>query len=342
MSRYLVEKTKTTGQGWQSSNRYFENCGERSLGQFLSVSFLVAYYILPQYFGIRLPGFDLTAQRMLITILCLFLLSKESRKKMFWEGVRSCRLWLFMAGYLGICFYTAVLRFHIGTFLYPFIELLGAFLVIYVLREYLGSDGFLVLFRRMLLFLCVLGLVEAVMRKTPFAYLETIRGLYTGGMIRSGSYRIMGPANHSLAYGLILISGLPLLCIDEEKHCFTLFRHLPLLLLVVVNVFLTGSRSTLAVMGLELLLLTVLAPGEQRSVSLPTVKPMIPTIIRVNGAHRVHPERRSKRPIPIPPAMAPVFFPNKMAPMNNGTFPRWISPPLAAIGSLTLINAVKI
>lgn len=66
--------------------------------------------------------------------------------------------------------------------------------MIYVLREYLGSDGFLVLFRRMLLFLCVLGLVEAVMRKTPFAYLETIRGLYTGGMIRSGSYRIMGPA----------------------------------------------------------------------------------------------------------------------------------------------------
>lgn len=92
MSRYLVEKTKTTGQGWQSSNRYFENCGERSLGQFLSVSFLVAYYILPQYFGIRLPGFDLTAQRMLITILCLFLLSKESRKKMFWEGVRSCQI----------------------------------------------------------------------------------------------------------------------------------------------------------------------------------------------------------------------------------------------------------
>ena len=145
--------------------------------------------------------------------------------------------------------------------------------MIYVLREYLGSDGFLVLFRRMLLFLCVLGLVEAVMRKTPFAYLETIRGLYTGGMIRSGSYRIMGPANHSLAYGLILISGLPLLCIDEEKHCFTLFRHLPLLLLVVVNVFLTGSRSTLAVMGLELLLLTVLAPGEQRKKLLFTIVP---------------------------------------------------------------------
>lgn len=63
------------------------------------------------------------------------------------------------------------------------------------------------------------------------------------------------------------------MCIDEEKHCFTLFRHLPLLLLVVVNVFLTGSRSTLAVMGLELLLLTVLAPGEQRKKLLFTIVP---------------------------------------------------------------------
>jgi len=78
------------------------------------------------------------------------------------------------------------------------------------------------------------------------------------------------------------------------------------------------------------------------SVILPTVNPIMPTMIRVNGAQSVQPERRSNKPIPIPPAMAPVFFPNKMAPMKSGTFPRWISPPLAAIGSLTLINAVKI
>lgn len=258
---------------WQSSNRYFENSGERSLGRALAICFLITYYILPQYFGIRLPGFDLTAQRLLITILTLFILSKESRKKVFWEGVRNCKWWPLMAVFLGICFYTAVLRTHIGTFLYPMIEFLGAFLVIYVLREYLGSDGFLVLFRRLLLFLCVLGIVEAFLHRTPFAYLETIKGLYTGGMIRSGSYRIMGPANHSLAYGLILISGLPLLCIDERKRCFDMFRHLPLLLLVIVNVFLTGSRSTLAVMGLELILLVLLAPGRQRKKLALTVVP---------------------------------------------------------------------
>ena len=260
-------------KGWESNNRYFENKGERNLGRTLSDAFLVTYYILPQYFGVSLPGFDLTAQRLLISVLALFILSKESRKKVFWQGVRDCRLCPLIAVYLGICFYTAVFRGHIGTFLYPLIELLAYFQVIYVIREYLGSDGFLVLFRRMLLFLCLLGLVEAVMRKTPFAYLETIRGLYTGGMIRSGSYRIMGPANHSLAYGLILISGLPLLCIDERRRSFDIFAHLPLLLLVIVNVFLTGSRSTLAVTGLELLLLAALAPGRQRKKLVLTVLP---------------------------------------------------------------------
>ena len=73
--------------------------------------------------------------------------------------------------------------------------------------EYLGSDGFLVLFRRMLFVSVCAGTRGGGHERTPFAYLETIRGLYTGGMIRSGSYRIMGLANHSLAYGLILISG---------------------------------------------------------------------------------------------------------------------------------------
>lgn len=273
MGRYLVEPVRQSGKNWKSSNGYFENYGERSLGKSLVVCFLITYYILPQYFGIRLPGFDMTAQRFLITMLGVFLLSKESRKKVFWEGVHSCRLWPLMAVFLGICLYTAVFRGHIGTFLYPFIELFGAFLVIYALKEYLGSEGYLVLFRRMLLVLCLLGIVEAVLRKTPFACLETIKGLYTGGMIRSGSYRIMGPANHSLAYGLILISGLPLLCIDEQKRCFTVFRHLPLLVLVIVNVFLTGSRSTLAVMGLELLVLTLFAPGDQKKKLLLTVVP---------------------------------------------------------------------
>ena len=86
MSRYLVgKKRRQRGRAGRAATAILKIVGSGVLTVF--VGFLVAYYILPQYFGIRLPGFDLTAQRMLITILCLFLLSKESRKKMFWEGV---------------------------------------------------------------------------------------------------------------------------------------------------------------------------------------------------------------------------------------------------------------
>ena len=58
------------------------------------------------------------------------------------------------------------------------------------------------------------------------------------------------------------------------------------------------------------------------SVIAPTTYPMIPTIINVNGAHAVHPDNRSNNPIPTPPAIAPVFLPNKIAIINRGTFPK--------------------
>ena len=280
MSRYLREQTYSTARpGWRSGSRYLNNYGEYRSGCGLAVSYMAVYYILPQYFGLSLPGFDLTAQRLWILLVLGFVLSKRSRMKVFVEGIRQCGILPLLVMYLVICGYTAVLRFHIGTLLYPLIEVLAAFLMLYLIREYLGVAGAIRLLRRMLTFLCLLGLVEAVMGRTPFAYLETIRGLYTGGMIRSGSYRIMGPANHSLAYGLILISGLPLLCIDEEAWRFDCFRAVPQLVLVIVNVLLTGSRSTLAVMGLELLLLVLLAPGIQKKKILLTVVPAVLLIL---------------------------------------------------------------
>ena len=64
-------------------------------------------------------------------------------------------------------------------------------------------------------------------------------------------------------------------------------------------------------------------------------------MISVNGAHAVQPESRSKSPIPTPPAIAPLFLPKIMAQIKRGTFPRWINPPFAVIGSLILINAVN-
>lgn len=68
---------------------------------------------------------------------------------------------------------------------------------------------------------------------------------------------------------------------------------------------------------------------------------MHPTVIKVNGAQAVHPESRSKSPIPIPPAIAPVFLPNMIANVNNGTFPKWIKPPFGANGRRIFMKAVN-
>lgn len=223
----------------------------------ISVLFLFVYIVLPQYFGLNTPGFDLTAQRMMFLFVLLYIIESPKRAYEFWEMIKSSELLPYIAVYLFICFYTAIYRHHIGTFLYSLIELLTMFEVIFIVKNVVGLEKTFKYLRLFTYLLCILGIIEFLMKKTPFSYLETIKGLYTGGMIRSGSYRVMGPANHSLGYGLMLVILLPISCLDIKKDEINILKHVPLFLLIVVNVFLTGSRSTLAVMMLEIVLLFV-------------------------------------------------------------------------------------
>lgn len=234
----------------------------------LSVFFMFVYIVLPQYFGLNTPGFDLTAQRIGILLLLFYVMENAQRSKDFWVIIKKSEFLPYMCIYLFILLYTAVFRAHLGTFLYSLLELLAMYLVIYIVREVIGVKRCIRIILILAYVLCILGLIEYVMKRTPFAYLETIHGLYTGGMIRSGSYRIMGPANHSLAYGLILITLLPLSCIDLENDEVNITEHLSLFLLLIVNIFLTGSRSTLAVMFLEILVLFCFSPKESKKKAL--------------------------------------------------------------------------
>lgn len=77
------------------------------------------------------------------------------------------------------------------------------------------------------------------------------------------------------------------------------------------------------------------------SVMAPTTKPMQPTMTKVKGAHRVQPESRSNRPMPMPPAIMPVRLPKRMAATKRGTLPRWTKPPLGAKGRRMFTTDVK-
>lgn len=258
---------------------YIRQVSKNSTFPRLSYVFVFTLFVMPQYFGLPTPGFDLTVLRIMQIVMCLYIISKKEYVHEFYRLVRSCRQTKFIALYFGVLLYTMVLRVDINAFLNSFLEILSLFLMTYIIKRELGQKGFVRLIVGLTYVLCLLGLVEYGMGKTPFSYLETIKGLYTGAFYRSGSYRIMGPCNHSLAYGLFLITVTPLACIDLEKDRIDLLKRLPLLVLLALNVVLNGSRSTLAVFGLELLVLFVLSGMREKKKVLLAVAALLPFFV---------------------------------------------------------------
>lgn len=234
----------------------------------LTIIFLFVYIVLPQYFGLNTPGFDLTAQRMAVILLFLLIIDDKNRVQSFFKTVRNLELLPYVVLYLFVCLYTAVYRHHIGSFAYPLIEFLAMFLLIFYVKEYLNFEKMVDIICVLSFILGLLGIIEYVMQRTPFSYMETIKGLYTGGMIRSGSYRVMGPANHSLGYGLMLVVFLPVSCINTKEDRVDLFNRPFLFAILFLNVFLTGSRSTLAVVLLEVVVLFLLQERNSKKKSI--------------------------------------------------------------------------
>lgn len=221
----------------------------------ITLIFLFVYIVLPQYFGINTPGFDLTAQRIAVLVLFFIVLENKRKSKLFFQLIRNFELLPYICIYMFVCLYTAVFRHHIGSFAYPLIEFLAMFLLIFYVNEYLEFDSIINIICIFSFCLSVLGIIEYGTHHTPFLYLETIKGLFSGGGMRSGSYRVVGPANHPLGYGLMLIIFIPIACLNSKKDKVDILYRPFLLLLLILNVFLTGSRSTLAVAILELFFL---------------------------------------------------------------------------------------
>lgn len=245
-------------------SKYIRQSREVKVFQMVAVLFLFSVYVLPQYFGLPLPVFDLTILRIMIIGMTVLIIDQENRKRDLVDLIQHSGFTHFLIPYLITIFYTMVLRADLNAFLNPFIEIYTLYLVVYVVKYVLGWKKSIVWIIRFSYLLTVLGVLEYVIHRSPFSYLETIKGIYTGIFIRSGHYRIMGPCNHSLGYGLLLISLTPFSCYDLEQQRVSMTKHLWLLLLFMVNIFLTGSRSTQAVFLLELGILYMFSPKEDK------------------------------------------------------------------------------
>ncbi len=238
-------------------SKYLKKPRENTLFYRAAVFFTFALYVMPQYFGIPNPIFDLTLVRISIIVLLVFVAFDYTRLRDFLQCFSESKLSLVLLPYVVVLLYTMVIRVDPKAFLNPFIELLEMYLLIYTIKDSIGVNKVVKLLVGFIYLLAILGIVEMFMKRSPFSYLVTINGIYTGRYIRGGHYRIMSSAVHSIGYGMLLVTALPFAGIDVEKGTYNIFRRPILLLLLVVNIFLTGSRSSLGVMFLELLLMII-------------------------------------------------------------------------------------
>lgn len=222
----------------------------------LYVFFIFASIIMPQYFGINI-GYDITCARFSNIIFVIYMIASPAIMTHFVQTARRCEILYPLCLYLFVAVYTMAYRVDINAFFLVFLEIFSLFMMIYGIRYVVGYRRAIKWVLGCAYFLGCYGIVEFLYGKSLFLkFFKTMATTVTNGY-RSGHYRIMGPCGHSLAYGLVLLLFIAIACVDLEKNELYLFRRPVLLVLLYVNVFLTGSRSTLGIAVLEMVVILV-------------------------------------------------------------------------------------
>lgn len=225
-------------------------------------------FFVPDYYGFEL-GIAFNVQRIVLIVIWVLILSSQRRREQMARVIVKNKRNPYILLYLFVCFYTAVYRLDIGTFFSPlFDQIVVFYTTIYMLRNEYTTEDLLDQIIRLGYILCILGLVEEALRRPLFGHFEMIKGMFAGSLVRDGIYRIAGPAHHPLGYGLYLQILLALACYDYRRNRIDLFCRLPLLFLTALNIFFTGSRSTLGISMFELLLLTLFSEKSTRKLVL--------------------------------------------------------------------------
>lgn len=248
-----------------SSSRYIKEkkyCNRRALEN-VGIFFLFSLFVMPQYCGIPTPVFDFTVLRIALLLLLLVILSEPKSVKEFGMILFRSKAICMLIPYFIVLIYTMLFRADINALLNPFFEIFQFALCMYLFLDVLDTKRVFHILVCFLYTLAILGILEYLLGTTPFYYLKTIDGIYTGRFVRSGHYRIMSSCSHSLGYGLLLIVSCPIACYDAEKKEISLIKHFPLLVLLIINIFLTGSRSTLVCMIIEMFLMFCMLSKEK-------------------------------------------------------------------------------
>lgn len=241
--------------------------------QKLCFVYLFAVFALPQYFGIPLPGFALTAQRIMLICLFAAILTNQKRADAFFisnTGSMGGHI-LVVAPFIFVSLATAILRSDPKSFLNFFVDaFLPMLLMVYIATNVFTLEELLKFFKVVLIVVSITCYLDAlVLHKNPYDFLHTIKSIEGGSRWRASSYRVAAMASHPIGLGMYFIMLTPLICIDSDRRTVNIAKNWGTVLLVAGAMLLCGSRMPQVTFALELLILFVLTEKSVRRVMVP-------------------------------------------------------------------------
>ena len=218
---------------------------------YVNLFLLVTNFLMPQYFGIHI-GYDITCTRFAGILLIVYILFNLKIVLAFIDSSLKCAATMPLFAYLFVALYTMIFRVDINAFMMVFLEILTFYMLLFGIRYVIGVIRSIKAILFCAYFLGFYGLLEyAVGHSLYLQFLSTVPNSVTN-IYRSGHYRIMGPCGHPLGFGLLLLLFLAIACYDVDRDEMYLFKRPVLLVVLFMDIFFTGSRSTLGLAVIEL------------------------------------------------------------------------------------------
>ena len=212
---------------------------------------LAALYLMPQYFGIHI-GYDITCTRFANILLIVYVLFNLKVVLAFVDNMFKCAVTFPLFAYLFVAFYTMIFRTDVNAFMMVFLEILTFYMLLFGIRYVIGVIRSIKIILGCAYFLGFYGFLEyAVGHSLYLQFLSTVPNT-VNNIYRSGHYRIMGPCGHPLGFGLLLLLFLAIACYDIDRDEIYLFKRPVLLIVLFMDIFFTGSRSTLGLAVIEI------------------------------------------------------------------------------------------
>lgn len=232
---------------------------------------MLAFFLFQGLFSFRIVGPSITIQRFFLVIIYLWIFFNSNRQNDFWNSISGKKYKVIISFYLFVCTYTAVFRGDFNTIFGVFVDCILMYLLfLYVLFYIESPESVLSLICKIVSVACILGIIEYITGFNLFNHLTFANDIIPESL-RDGILRIRVAYGHPLAYGMFLVLFFPFCCYDFKNSRVYLFNRPITLMLIIVNVLLTGSRSSIGVFGVELILIAIITARELKGKLLLTL-----------------------------------------------------------------------